>query len=44
MIGEHAGPDDDEAEVRVGIETDRGLWVRALAKEIRKGLEQTSVH
>ena len=31
MIGEHAGHDDDEAEVRVGIETDRGLWVTALA-------------
>ena len=31
LLGEHAGHDDDEAEVRVGIETDRGLWVRALA-------------
>jgi transposase len=30
MIGEHAG-DDDELVVRVGIETDRGLWVMALA-------------
>jgi transposase len=30
MIGEHLGR-DDEAEVRVGIETDRGLWVTALA-------------
>ncbi len=30
MIGEHLGH-DDEAEVRVGIETDRGLWVTALA-------------
>jgi transposase len=30
MIGEHAG-DDDEPVVRVGIETDRGLWVMALA-------------
>jgi len=29
MIGEHAG-DDDEPVVRVGIETDRGLWVMAL--------------
>jgi transposase len=29
MIGEHAG-DDDELVVRVGIETDRGLWVMAL--------------
>jgi transposase len=29
MIGEHAG-DDDEPAVRVGIETDRGLWVMAL--------------
>ena len=28
MIGEHAG--DDEPVVRVGIETDRGLWVMAL--------------
>lgn len=30
MIGEHLGG-GDEAEVRVGIETDRGLWVTALA-------------
>jgi len=29
MIGEHAG--DGEPVVRVGIETDRGLWVMALA-------------
>jgi transposase len=29
MIGEHAG--DDEQAVLVGIETDRGLWVMALA-------------
>ncbi len=29
MIGEHAGDDEDPA-VRVGIETDRGLWVMAL--------------
>jgi hypothetical protein len=31
MIGEHAGDDAEDAEVRVGIETDRGLWVMALA-------------
>lgn len=31
MIGEHLDQDDDQAEVRVGIETDRGLWVTALA-------------
>ena len=30
LIGEHAGAGDEEAEVRVGIETDRGLWVTAL--------------
>ena len=30
MIAEHAGDDEDEL-VRVGIETDRGLWVMALA-------------
>ena len=30
MIGEHLGG-GDEAGVRVGIETDRGLWVTALA-------------
>ena len=29
MIGEHLG-EDDEAEVLVGIETDRGPWVQAL--------------
>ncbi|WP_239341532.1 IS110 family transposase [Frankia sp. CiP3] len=29
MVGEHAG-DDDEVEVLVGIETDRGPWVQAL--------------
>jgi hypothetical protein len=29
MIGEHLG-DDDEADVVVGIETDRGPWVQAL--------------
>ena len=31
MIGEHLGADGEAAEVRVGIETDRGLWVAALA-------------
>jgi len=31
MIGEHLGPDDDEAGVRVGIETGQGPWVTALA-------------
>jgi hypothetical protein len=31
MVGEQAGQDGDEPEVRVGIETDRGLWVMALA-------------
>ncbi|MEV6101200.1 IS110 family transposase [Nocardia sp. NPDC051981] len=30
MIGEHLGDDDDAAQVRVGIETDRGPWVAAL--------------
>jgi Transposase len=31
LIGEHCGADDeDEVTVRVGIETDRGLWVTAL--------------
>ena len=31
MIGKHLGEDPDEdAEVVVGIETDRGPWVRAL--------------
>jgi transposase len=30
MIGEHLGDDADEAEVVVGIETERGPWVRAL--------------
>jgi hypothetical protein len=30
LIGEHAGAGDEEAEVQVGIETDRGLWVTAL--------------
>jgi transposase len=29
MIGQHAG-DDDEVQVVVGIETDRGPWVQAL--------------
>jgi transposase len=31
MIGEQLGGDAEAAEVRVGIETDRGLWVTALA-------------
>jgi transposase len=31
MIGEQLGEDAGDAEVRVGIETDRGLWVQALA-------------
>jgi transposase len=31
MIGEQAGGDAAAVEVRVGIETDRGLWVMALA-------------
>ena len=31
MIGEQLGEDAEAAEVRVGIETDRGLWVAALA-------------
>ena len=30
MIGEQLGQDADEVQVRVGIETDRGLWVQAL--------------
>jgi Transposase/Transposase IS116/IS110/IS902 family len=30
MIGEQLGEDAEAAEVRVGIETDRGLWVAAL--------------
>nr|WSY50760.1 IS110 family transposase [Streptomyces sp. NBC_00886] len=30
LVGEVAGDEADEAEVVVGIETDRGLWVRAL--------------
>ena len=32
LIGEHAGAGggDDELEVRVGIETDHGVWVTAL--------------
>ena len=30
MIGEQLGEDADEAEVLVGIETDRGPWVAAL--------------
>ena len=31
MIGEQLGEGAEDAEVRVGIETDRGLWVMALA-------------
>ncbi len=31
MIGRHLGQDADDAEVAVGIETDRGPWVAALA-------------
>ena len=31
MIGEQLGEDAEAAEVRVGIETDQGLWVAALA-------------
>jgi Transposase len=31
MVGEQAGQDGDAREVRVGIETDWGLWVMALA-------------
>jgi transposase len=31
MIGEHLGEDDEAAQVVVGIETDRGPWVQALA-------------
>ena len=31
MIGEQLGGDAETAEVRIGIETDRGLWVTALA-------------
>jgi transposase len=30
MIGEHLGQDGEAEEVRIGIETDRGLWVAAL--------------
>ena len=30
MAGRHLGEDADGAEVAVGIETDRGLWVAAL--------------
>src|SRR5579859_261018 len=31
LIGQHLGEDADDAEVLVGIETDRGPWVAALA-------------
>ena len=30
LIGEHSGGGEEEVLVRVGIETDRGLWVTAL--------------
>ena len=30
LIGRYLGEDADQAEVIVGIETDRGLWVTAL--------------
>ena len=30
LIGQFAGPDAEPAQVAVGIETDRGLWVTAL--------------
>src|SRR5689334_6308987 len=30
LIGQHLGEDTEAAEVAVGIETDRGPWVRAL--------------
>ena len=30
LVGQHLGEDADEAEVVVGIETDRGPWVAAL--------------
>jgi hypothetical protein len=30
MIGEQLGDDTDEAQVVIGIETDRGPWVTAL--------------
>jgi hypothetical protein len=30
LIGEHLGEDADDAEVLIGIETDRGPWVAAL--------------
>ena len=31
LIGQHMGEDDQDAEVAIGIETDRGPWVAALA-------------
>ena len=31
MLGEHLAEDGEAGEVRIGIETDRGLWVAALA-------------
>lgn len=30
MIAERLGPDTEPEQVRIGIETDRGPWVRAL--------------
>ena len=30
LIGRHLGPDAEDAEVVIGIETDRGPWVAAL--------------
>ena len=30
LIGQFTGPDTEPAQVAVGIETDRGLWVTAL--------------
>ncbi len=30
LIGQHLGADDEDAEVVIGTETDRGLWVTAL--------------
>ena len=31
LVGQHLGEDDRDAEVVIGIETDRGPWVAALA-------------
>jgi transposase len=30
MVGQHVGEDDEQVQVLVGIETDRGPWVAAL--------------